>query len=40
MKKIVFDNLNELNKPSEFSNKSVNNINNLGWEIFTKNFPA
>ncbi len=37
MKKIVFDNLNELNKPSEFSNKSVNNINNLGWEIFTKN---
>jgi len=37
MKEIVFDNLSDLNKPSEFSNKNVNTINNSGWESFIKN---
>ncbi|MBC78628.1 MAG: Fe-S cluster assembly protein SufD [Chloroflexi bacterium] len=37
MKGIEFNNISDITRPSGFSNKNVNKVNNLGWKNFTKN---
>jgi len=37
MKGIEFNNISNITRPSGFSNKNVNKVNNLGWKNFTKN---